>query len=232
MLTTHYPCSRLVLTGHIHGCSVHTTRDHGPSKDTLYTRVHGPCSQVLRTHYPYSWPVLMDSVYSAWHCHPQKAFHPQSAKSHPLRIGKFGLKMPTHIRQCRQTCPGNGWHVLFPQKLTLSLGPYMVPWVHRSPQPKWIRISSAILAQLTSVWSGMPRHVLSSKNCVFTWADPDPYVIIHGSLDPPMSKSKTASQLVRLFLHSSRQRVTILYNGPPLFPLKTAFFYGGYEPPF
>jgi len=42
---------------------------------------------------------------------------------------------------------------------------------------------------------------------------------MHGSLDPPDSASQTASRSVQLFMHSLRQRVPILYNGPP-FPLK------------
>ena len=43
---------------------------------------------------------------------------------------------------------------------------------------------------------------------------------MHSFFDPPESKYQTASQSVQRFLHSSRQRVAILYNGPPLSPLK------------
>jgi len=57
------------------------------------------------------------------------------------------------------------------------------------------------------------------KNCPFTRRDLDPYQT-YGYLGPPESKSRTASRSVQPFLHSSRQRVPILYNGPPLFPSK------------
>jgi len=49
-------------------------------------------------------------------------------------------------------------------------------------------------------------------------------------LGPPESKSQTVSWLVQPFLHSSRQRVTILYNGLRLSPLKTAISHWGSEP--
>jgi len=45
--------------------------------------------------------------------------------------------------------------------------------------------------------------------------------VIRTSLDPPESKSQTASRSVRQFLHSSPPSVPMLYNGPPL-PLKIA----------
>ena len=59
--------------------------------------------------------------------------------------------------------------------------------------------------------------------------------LIHGSLDPPEtpeseSTSQTASRSVQPFLHSSRQRVTMLYNGPSLFLLKIAPSHGGSGP--
>jgi len=42
------------------------------------------------------------------------------------------------------------------------------------------------------------------------------------SLGPPKFKSQTASQSVQPSLHSSWQKVAMLYNGPPFFPLKIA----------
>jgi len=39
----------------------------------------------------------------------------------------------------------------------------------------------------------------------------------HSSLGPLESTSQTASRSVQPFLHSSRQKVVILHNGPPLF---------------
>ena len=46
--------------------------------------------------------------------------------------------------------------------------------------------------------------------------------LMHASLDPLESIFQTASPSVELFLHSTRHRVPMLYNGPPLFPLKIA----------
>ena len=42
-------------------------------------------------------------------------------------------------------------------------------------------------------------------------------------LGSPKSTFQMASQSVQLFLHSLRQRVPTLYNGPPLFPSKLPF---------
>ena len=49
---------------------------------------------------------------------------------------------------------------------------------------------------------------------------------IHASLDLPQLKSQTASRSVQPFLHSSRQQVPILYNGPPLFLSKLPLHLG------
>jgi len=49
---------------------------------------------------------------------------------------------------------------------------------------------------------------------------------VHPTLGLPESKSQMASRLVQPFLYSSRQRVAILYNGPPLFSLKIAVSHG------
>ena len=58
--------------------------------------------------------------------------------------------------------------------------------------------------------------------------------LIHASLDPPKSKSQTASGSVRPFLHSSRQNVPVLCNGPPLLPqncLALHLIHGSLGPP-
>jgi len=52
----------------------------------------------------------------------------------------------------------------------------------------------------------------------------------HASFGPPEFKSQTAVRLVQPFLHSSRQGVAILHNGPPLFPLKIDPSHGGSGP--
>jgi len=71
--------------------------------------------------------------------------------------------------------------------------------------------------------SGMPGHVLSPNNCPFGWG------IWAASnacfLSPSESTTQTPSRSVQPFLHSTRQSVSILYNGPPL-PLKIAPSHG------
>jgi len=44
------------------------------------------------------------------------------------------------------------------------------------------------------------------------------------------SKSQTKSRSVQPFLHISRQRVAILYDGPPLSPLKLPLYLGDLNP--
>jgi len=51
------------------------------------------------------------------------------------------------------------------------------------------------------------------------------------SLSKHESKSQMAFRSVQPFLHSLRQRVSILYNGPPLFPLKLLLPMEGSGPP-
>ena len=53
----------------------------------------------------------------------------------------------------------------------------------------------------------------------------------NGFLHPPDSASRTASRSVEPFWRSSRQRVSILYNGPPLPRLKIAPLREGSGPP-
>jgi len=68
-----------------------------------------------------------------------------------------------------------------------------------------IWISSVICAQPTSVSSDMPGHVISPKHCPFAWSDLDPH-LIHGSLDPPESKSQAASRSVQPFYRPMHYR--------------------------
>ena len=51
----------------------------------------------------------------------------------------------------------------------------------------------------------------------------------NASLGPPKSTTQMASRSVQPFMHSSRQRVAIFYNGPHL-SLITASSHGGSEP--
>jgi len=53
----------------------------------------------------------------------------------------------------------------------------------------------------------------------------------HASVGPPKSIPQMASRSVLLFLHSSRQAVPTLCNGPPLFPSKLPLCIGGFGPP-
>jgi len=50
------------------------------------------------------------------------------------------------------------------------------------------------------------------------------------SFDPPESRSQTASRSVQPFLHNSRQKVPILYNGQPLLPQNCPFARGIWTP--
>ena len=63
---------------------------------------------------------------------------------------------------------------------------------------------------------GLPGHVLSPNNCAFAWGSG--HHLIHASLGAPESITQTASGAVQPFLHSLRQSVVRLYNGPPLPP--------------
>jgi len=79
--------------------------------------------------------------------------------------------------------------------------------------------------------SCIPGDVLSPKNCPFAWGDLNLH-LIHASFGPPESTTQAGSRAVQPFLHSSQQRVAILYNVPPLFLLKIAFSeMRGSEPP-
>jgi len=51
--------------------------------------------------------------------------------------------------------------------------------------------------------------------------------LTHASLDPQESTSQTTSRSVQPFVHSSRQSVPILYNGPPPSPSKLPLVHGG-----
>ena len=51
--------------------------------------------------------------------------------------------------------------------------------------------------------------------------------LIHASLDPSKFKFKAVYGSVQLLLHSSRQRLTIPYIGPFIFPLKMVPSHGG-----
>jgi len=54
--------------------------------------------------------------------------------------------------------------------------------------------------------------------------------LIDGSPDPRDSASQTASRSVQPFSHSSRQRVPIIYNGPPIPSQSCPFMWGIWTP--
>ena len=79
--------------------------------------------------------------------------------------------------------------------------------------------------------TNVPSHVR-------TLAPPGEYDWTYASFGPPKSTTKMANQLVKLFLHSSLQKVLILYNGysyPPKLPLPWGFgphlIHGSLDPP-
>jgi len=86
----------------------------------------------------------------------------------------------------------------------------MFPWAHRVHNPNGILIGSSVFAQLPAkchrACRAFPLKISPSSG------GPGPH-LIRGSLGP--SVSQMASPSVQPFLHSSRQRVPILYNGPP-----------------
>jgi len=57
----------------------------------------------------------------------------------------------------------------------------------------------------------MPSHV-------GTLTSPGEYFRTCGSVGPPESTTQTANRSVQLFLHNSRQKVPMLYNGRPFCP--------------
>jgi len=87
----------------------------------------------------------------------------------------------------------------------------------RVHNPNGILISSAIFAQRSVVGDILPHSKLPLPT-----GDLDPHLIL-GSWGPPDSISQRASWSVQLFLHSSRQTVLILYNGPPIPPKNCPF---------
>jgi len=69
-------------------------------------------------------------------------------------------------------------------------------------------------------WAG---PILPSKLPLHAWGS-GPYPI-HGSLGLSESTSQTESRSVQPILHSSWQRVPILYNGTPAFPPQNCLLY-------
>ena len=106
----------------------------------------------------------------------------------------------------------------------------MLPWAHPSPQPKWClyRFSRFCTAH-GRVSSSMHGHDLSPKNCPFAWGNLEPH-LTHGSFGPIECSTEMASRLVQPFLHSSPQRVPILYNVPPLLSSKLPLPVGDLDP--
>jgi len=78
------------------------------------------------------------------------------------------------------------------------------------------------------VSSGMPRHVLSHKNCTFAWAYLETH-LMHGSLGPPNSQLKQHLYWFSRFC-TANHSVPIPYNLPPLLPSKLPFPVGGSGP--
>ena len=94
----------------------------------------------------------------------------------------------------------------------------VLPSAHPNLQPKrQIDRFSHFCTAHGRVSSGMPGHVFS-PNCPLAWGS-GPH-LIHASLGPSESITQTACRALQPFLHTSRQSVGKLYNGPPLYPLK------------
>jgi len=122
---------------------------------------------------------------------------------------------------CRRGCLGKS----FPLKIafrTRGPGPHLI---HTSLDPPE-SITQTVQPCLHSARQSVVWHVgvrpSPSKLLFFMGRSRDlnPH-LIRGSLCPPDSAVQTASRPVLPILHSSRQTVPILYNGPPLFPQNT-----------
>jgi len=104
-----------------------------------------------------------------------------------------------------------------------------LPSAHPSPQTKrQIERFSHFCTAHGKVSSGMPGHVLSPNNCLFTWGS-GPH-LTHDSLGLSMPTTETASRSVQPFLHRWPQSVPILCNGTPLPPQNCPFPWRGSGP--
>ena len=116
-----------------------------------------------------------------------------------------------YLHRSSRVSSGMPRHVLFPNNCPLALGDLDLHLIHGSlahpsPHPNSTSIISAIFAR--------PPNMDGSA--VFArWRQCAPH-ITHGSSGSPKSSTETAPQSVQPFLHSSRQSVPIVYNGPLL----------------
>jgi len=98
----------------------------------------------------------------------------------------------------------------------------VLPLVHPVHNPSGKSIGSAIFSELTAeccracLGMSFPLIIAPLRRVS------GPH-LVHASLDLPEFMAQTASQSVHQFLHSSRQSVPILYNGPPFPPQNCPF---------
>ena len=114
------------------------------------------------------------------------------------------------------------------------LRPCALPWRHTGAIYRiWLKLcclqptrvhnpncKSVGSATLHSSWHSVVRYARarhSSNNCPSLHRRSGPY-LIRASLGLPKFTTQMASRSVQLFLHSSRQKVPILYNGRPFPP--------------
>jgi len=97
---------------------------------------------------------------------------------------------------------------------------------HRRAWPTYIshrpRLTRNVMQLVKVIWqkAALPPH--TDGSVVFARLRQCAPHLIHFSLT-----SQIASPSVKPFLHSSREKVPILYNGPPLFPFKIAHLQWG-----
>jgi len=94
----------------------------------------------------------------------------------------------------------------------------VLPSAYRVHNPNGKSIGSAVVAQL------------AAECHTDTLATRGKYDSVYASFGPSESTTQVASRLVQPFLHSSQQKVPILYSGMPI-PLKIAPSDGGSGPP-
>jgi len=108
----------------------------------------------------------------------------------------------------------------------------MLPWAHPNTQPKWhLDWFSHFCTAHSRESQGLPGHVRFPKNCVFAWGDLDPSnTWFHTS--PWAHTSPQPKWHLDWFSRfcTAHRRVSLVYNGPPLLPLKIAPSHGGSGP--
>jgi len=118
----------------------------------------------------------------------------------------------TRWRQCASPCR----HINATWRIRLNLCFLQPTWVHN---PNGKLISSAVFAQLTAESPYTYNGLFFPPKLPSQWGYLDSH-LIHDSLGPPQSSTKTVPRLVQPSLHIQPHSIPILYNGMSLLPSK------------